>query len=158
MRHLIIVASAAALLGCAKADKPADTPAAAPAATPAPVPPPPGITLADVAGKWNVVGKNETGDSTLVNYVFTATPDSSHWTMTFPGRPAVPVHVVSVAGDSIEIAAGPYSSVLRKGVQVKTHGSLRMQGGKLVGTTRAHYSVKTADSVRVLKTEGTRAP
>lgn len=157
MRHLILVASAVALLGCAKADKPADTTAAAPAATPAPVPPP-AITLAEVAGKWNVVGKNETGDSTLVNYAFTATPDTSGWTMTLPGRPPVPVRVVSIAGDSIEIAAGPYSSVLRKGVQVSTHGILRMQGGKLVGTTRAHYSVKTADSVRVVMTEGTRAP
>jgi hypothetical protein len=33
-----------------------------------------------------------------------------------------------------------------------------MKDGKLVGMTTAHYSVKTADSVRKLKTEGTRMP
>jgi hypothetical protein len=43
-------------------------------------------------------------------------------------------------------------------VQVSTDGALRLRDGKLVGMTTAHYSVKTADSVRKIKTEGTRAP
>jgi hypothetical protein len=39
-----------------------------------------------------------------------------------------------------------------------TEGSLRMQNGKLVGTTIAHYSKAGADSVLRLCTEGTRMP
>ena len=48
---------------------------------------------------------NEAGDSTLVTYVFNATPDTAAWTMTFPNRPPVRVHVAAVAGDSIVGAA-----------------------------------------------------
>jgi hypothetical protein len=155
MRRIAQLSCAVVLIGCAKSDQPAadTTPAAA---TPAPAPAP--IALADVAGKWNVKGTNETGDSTLVTYVFTATGDTSGWTITFPGRKPVPVHVVAVAGDSIVIEAGPYPSMLRKGVQVRTSGPLRLQDGKLVGTVKAQYSVKTADSVRMVRTEGTKAP
>lgn len=153
-----ILCCAVALVACAKSEKaPADTTPAA--ATPAPPPPPPPIKLSDVAGKWNMVGKNETGDSTLVTYVFTATADTTGWSIKFANRPKpVPVKVVSVAGDSIVIHAGPYPSVLRKGVNVWTHGPMRLQNGKLVGIVTAHYSVKTADSVRRVMTEGTRAP
>jgi hypothetical protein len=148
---------AVALAACAKSEKaPVDTTPAA--ATPAPPPAPPPIKLGDVAGKWNVTGK-VTGDTTTVKYVFTATADTTGWTIKFPDRAKpVPVHVVSVAGDSIVISAGPFPSVLRKGVNVKTQGALRLQNGKLVGTQVAHYSVKTADSVRTVTTEGTRAP
>ena len=52
--------------------------------------------------------------------------------------------------------AGPYESVLRKGVKVTTHSVFRLQDGKLVGTTVAHYAIKGADSVRNLRSEGTR--
>jgi hypothetical protein len=53
--------------------------------------------------------------------------------------------------------AGPYPSVRRKGVQVTTDGVMRLQAGSLVGTNTAHYKVKTADSVLVLNTTGTKA-
>ena len=155
MRCFTLACCAALIVGCAKADTPpADT-------TPAVVtpPPPPPITLADVAGKWDVTGKNEAGDSTLVTYVLTATADTTGWTITFPNRRTpVPVRVVAVAGDSINISAGPYASVLRSGVQVRTTGAFRLQDGKLVGMTKAQYSVKTADSVRMVRSEGTRKP
>ena len=158
MRRLTLLCCVAAFVGCAKSDnQPADTtPAVAtPPAPPAPKP----IALADVAGKWNVKGMNETGDSTLVTYVFTATPDTAGWSIKFANvAKPVRVHVVAVAGDSIIFAAGPYPSVLRKGVQVTTTGALRLQDGKLVGASTAHYAVKTADSVRNVRTEGTRAP
>jgi hypothetical protein len=42
-------------------------------------------------------------------------------------------------------------------VQVWTHGVSRLQNGMLTGTTTAHYSVTTPDSVRVLRTMGMRA-
>jgi hypothetical protein len=64
---------------------------------------------------------------------------------------------VTVDGDSIMDVAGPYSSVLRKGVQVTTNGVMRLQNGSLVGSNTAHYNVKTADSVLTLNTTGTRA-
>ncbi len=155
MRRIALLFAATALAACAKSDQPAaDTAAAAP--TPPPAPPP--ITLADVAGKWNVKGMNAAGDSTLVTYEFNATADTNGWNLTFPNRPPVPVRVVAVAGDSVTIEAGPYASVLRRGVQVRTQGALRLVDGKLVGMTTARYNVKTADSVRVVRTEGTRAP
>jgi hypothetical protein len=44
----------------------------------------------------------------------------------------------------------------RKGKTVVTEGVYRLQGGKLVGTTTAHYANSGADSVLVLKAEGTK--
>jgi len=64
--------------------------------------------------------------------------------------------IVDLAGDSIVADAGPYESALRKGVKVTTHSVFRLQDGKLVGTTVAHYATKGADSVLNLRSEGTR--
>jgi hypothetical protein len=155
MRRFAFVCCCVAVLGgCRKSENrtTADTTAAmvAPAAAPA------ALTAGDVAGKWNVRTTNEAGDSTLLVYVLTATPDPTGWTVAFPNRAPIAVHVI-VAGDSIITDAGPYPSVLRKGVQVTTHGVSRLQGGKLVGTTVAHYATSRPDSVRTLRTEGTRA-
>jgi hypothetical protein len=149
---------AAALIGCRKSENraAADTAAATETAAAAPAAPA-GISLADVAGKWNMRTTNEAGDSTLVTYVLNATADPAGWTINFKNRPPVPVRV-TVSGDSIITDAGPYESVLRKGVQVTTHGVSRLQGGKLVGITVAHYATSGPDSVRRVRTEGTRAP
>ena len=62
------------------------------------------------------------------------------------------------AGDSIVVDAGPYSSPIRKNVQTTIHGIWRLQGDSLGGPVTAHYTVKTADSVRVFRAMGTRAP
>ena len=147
---------AAVLTGCAKKDNAAvDTMAMASSTetTTAPAP----VNLADVAGKWNMRSVPSAGaDTTPTTYVLTATGNTSGWTLTFPGRPPVPAKV-TVDGDSITIDAGPYASVRRKGVQVTTHSVNRLQGGSLVGSTTAHYKVKTADSVLTLTNSGTRA-
>ena len=160
MRHLVACCCAAVLVGCAKPEQhqAKDTTAeAAPTSTPAPTPPPPAtIALADVAGKWSMATMTEKGDSTLVKYELVATGDTTGWTFNFPKRKPVPAHV-AVAGDSIVIDAGPYESVLRKGVQVTTHGVARLKDGKLVGTTVAHYATHGPDSLRNLRFEGTRA-
>jgi len=151
MRRVVILACAAALAACGKTEtKAPDTTKAAP-------PPPAPIKLADVAGKWSMKAMNEAGDSTLVTYDLVATADTAGWTITFPGRKPVPAHV-EASGDSLTIDAGPYESVLRKGVKVTTHTVSRLKDGKLVGTSVAHYSVKTADSVRNIRSEGTKAP
>ena len=157
MRRIIVLSCVVLAAGCSKPEKAADTAAAA--AAPAPTPPPPApIKLADVAGKWNVKTMSATSDSVLATYVLEAKSDSTGWTMTFPKGKPIPVHIVAISGDSIVTHAGPFPSVLRKGVQVTTDGVLRLQNGKMIGFTTSHYSVKTADSVVHFRGEGTRAP
>lgn len=145
-------------VACAKAaDKTVDSAAGTTGMAPAPTTPA-AVSLADAAGKWNVRAIPQEGkDSSVTEYVLTATADSSGWTMTFPGRKPVAVHV-RTEGDSIIAMAGPYPSVRRKGVQVNTQSVYRVQNGKLTGTTIAHYITKGADSVLHLRTEGTKAP
>ncbi len=148
MQRFAFLCGAAILVGCAKTENQAGGGTSAA---------PPAIKLADVAGKWTVRAMPERGDSTLVTYQMVATANTSGWTLMLPGRPTMPMRV-SVAGDRFIAEAGPYESVLRRGVQVTTRSSGRLQGGKLVGTFIAHYSVHTADSVLHGRFEGTRAP
>ena len=156
MRRLVIGCCAIALVGCSKPkeEPPMESTAAAPEAPAAPAP----IALADIAGKWSVRSMSESGDSTLVTYELVAAGDTSGWSLNFPKRKPVPMRVVAVAGDSIVTEAGPFESALRKGIKVTTNSVLRLQDGKLVGTTIAHYATSGADTVRNLRIEGTRAP
>jgi len=151
---------AAVLTSCAKKDEAAvDTSSMATSSTTTSTTPaaPAPVNLADVAGKWNVRAVPATGtDTTPTNSVITATATTSGWTITFPGRKAIPMKV-TVDADSIMTAAGPYPSVRRPGTQVTTNSVMRLQGGNLVGNTTAHFKVKTPDSVLVLNTNGTRA-
>jgi len=151
MRRLVLLCCAAVLVGCAKpeAEPAADTTAAMPA--------PVMLTAADVAGKWHMVVMGETSDSVLVEYDLTATAADTGWTILLPNRPAMALRVM-FSGDSVVIDSGPYESVLRKGVQVTTHGVSRLQGGMLVGMTTAHYATKSGDSVVMLRNRGTRVP
>jgi hypothetical protein len=115
------------------------------------------ISLADVAGKWNVRSVPESVDTTATTYVLTATADSTGWKIAFPNGQTVKMRVHAM-GDSIVSDAGPFASVRRKGMQVTTHAVMRKQGDRLVGTTIAHYKTKGPDSVLTLRTEGTKAP
>jgi len=164
VRHLVFFCCAAVLVvGCSKGeqqqakDTMGDSAAMTAAAAPPPPPLPPAISLKDVAGTWEMKTLNENGDSTLVKYELIAKADPTGWEIRFPKRKPVTPHVTA-DGDSITLDAGPYESVLRKGLQVTTHGVARLQDGKLVGTTVAHYATKSADSVLHLKLEGTRKP
>lgn len=163
--QLTIVCCAGLLVaGCKKSNQagmadstaaPADSTAAAPAPAP---PPAPTLSLADVAGKWQMVAKPDSGkDMSATKYVLTATADTTGWMITFPSGLKVPVQV-SVSGDSIIEHTGTFSSQRRKGVKVMTEGSLKLQDGKLVGMTIAHYAKPGADSVLHLRTEGTKMP
>ncbi len=115
------------------------------------------ISLAEIAGKWRLRTMDEAGGN-VVESELTATADTSGWTLTRPNRKTVPVHVVAVSGDSIVTEAGPYESALRKGVQVRSRMVIRLQEGKLVGTSEARYTMSGGDSVARRPTEGTRAP
>lgn len=165
MRHRMLgVACACAVtlaLACAKGNNTnaEGSVEASPAATPAPAAeaPPAALSLADVAGKWNVRAVPESGDTTPTTYVLTATADTTGWSIKFPSGLVVPLHV-SVSGDSIVSSTGTFASQRRKGLKVVSNTVLRKQGDKLVGETVAHYKVTTPDSVLRLRTEGARAP
>jgi hypothetical protein len=145
------------LIGCGKpADKPEDTTMGeAPAMEQGA---PAGISLADLAGTWNVRAALDGSDKTIT-YDLATTEDGSGWTLKFPGRDPMPLRVVATEGDSIVWEAGPFESVVRKGVQVRVSRTVaRLQDGKLVGRTTATYEGQGADSVAHLTLEGTRAP
>ena len=159
MRFLVLSCCIALLAGCGQQrnaeDRAAgDTAAAAPAAT---AEPPAAISLADVAGKWNVRSTDEAG-GTPAEVVLVATEDTSGWTMTGSNGKPVPVRVVAVGGDSIVTEAGPYESFVRKGVKVTTRIVNRLDGGQLVGPIEARYTTKGGDSVVQRRSEGVRAP
>ena len=153
MRRLMYVCLSVALVGCGgsadQTDTAADSAALAPAA-------PAAISLGDIAGNWTVQVMPMNSDSVLLTYQLTATADPAGWSIKLPDRAEpIPVQVVSVAGDSVVVHAGPYSSALRKGMTVTTAGVSRLENGTMVGTTTAHYSAGP-DSVVTLRTRGTR--
>jgi hypothetical protein len=163
MRHpvarLIALGGCVALaVACGKSDQAAkDSAAMAAAPAPAPPPPPAPLTLADIAGKWNLRTVPDSGDTTPTLSVLEGTADSASWKIKFANGLTVPAHVTA-SGDSIITDIGPYASVRRKGMQVTTHGVMRREGDRLVGTTVAHYKTTRPDSVLRLRTAGTRAP
>jgi hypothetical protein len=161
MLRVAIVSSTVVLFaGCAKSDQPkTDSAAGAAAATPAGAPAPTKtLSLADVAGKWQMRSVPESGkDTTATTYVLTATADTTGWMITFPSGVKVPVHV-AVSGDSVIEKTGTFASQRRKGAKVMTESSFRLSDGKLVGMTIAHYAKAGQDSVLRLRTEGTKAP
>jgi hypothetical protein len=141
------------LAACAKKEQPATDTAAAVAPTPAPAP---SVTLADFAGRWNLVTRPESGpDTTVTKVVLAASADTSDWVMEMPSKVKVRHHV-TLSGDSIMLKSEPYASMRRKGKQVWTESVFHLQNGKLVGSTIAHYAKSGADSVLRLTTEGTK--
>ncbi|MGZ8379506.1 MAG: hypothetical protein ACXWZS_05100 [Gemmatirosa sp.] len=125
---------------------------AAPSVAPAP------ISLAAVAGRWQMRAVPVSGDTTPTTYVLTATADTNGWSIAFPDGPPVPLRVIAVAGDSIVAETGLYRSVRRRGVQVRTHNVMRLDGDQLVGAVVARYQTTGPDSVLRLQAEGTRRP
>lgn len=145
MRALAICGCALLLGGCTQSEnQPARTAATSPT-----------VSLSSFAGTWRVRGFNEAGDS-IVGYQLVATADTSGWTLQFPNRAAIPMRV-SAAGDSVMTQAGPFESVLRRGVQVWTESVLRLQGDSLVGASVAHYTTTGPDSVLRIRQVATRA-
>lgn len=145
------------LAACTKKEAPKDTTAAM---APAPAAPAPAVVVAialpDVAGKWNVSARPESGpDTSVTTLAMTATADTTGWTSTLPSGKTVKNHV-SVSGDSIMLKSDPYPSIRRKGKTVWTETVYHKQGDKLVGTTTAHYANSGADSVLTLHSEATK--
>jgi hypothetical protein len=142
---------------CAKKEQSEADTAAAVAPAPAPAPAP-ALALADLAGKWQFASVPMAGtDTSPTKFVIDAKADSAGWTLTFPDKQVVPLQV-AVSGDSITTTSGEFKSQRRKNAKVWTVTTLRMQDGKLVGTTMAHYKNAGADSTLQLRTEGTKMP
>ena len=160
MHHITRVALVGSTIllvaACAKSETPAtDTTSAM---TPAPAPAPAALSLADVAGKWQFSNVPTSGaDTSPTNYVLTATADTTGWMIEFPSGVKVPLSVKADA-DSVVTVSGPFASQRRKNVKVRTETTMRLQDGKLVGMTTAHYDTKGADSVLQLRGTGTRIP
>ena len=125
MAKRMVALVALALVACAGGEKKEADSAAAATATVGPA----ALDLASLAGKWTQVVMAEGSDSVIVTSELNAGADASSWTITLPGRPAQPVRV-TVSGDSVMTEAGPYESVLRKGVMVTT-GPWRARVGLL---------------------------
>ena len=96
MRILALSCCVAGLVACSTAgrdDVATDTAAGATDTAPAAST----ISLADLAGTWNVTAKPESGaDTSTTLYTMTATSDTTGWTIHFPNRPQ-PVAVRVVA-------------------------------------------------------------
>jgi len=154
-RSVALCATIFIVVACAKSEQAADTTKAA--ATPAP-PAAPAVTLADFAGKWAVVATPESGkDTSVTKYTLTATADTTGWVIDFPSGLKVPVQVM-LSGDSVMVKTGQFASQRRKSMKVSSEGWSRLQNGKLVGETTAHYQNAGADSVLKLRVEPTKMP
>lgn len=156
-----LVLSGTILFGCERepareaTELPADTPAAD-IVTGETVTGEATISLADIAGTWNMRYVPEAGDTTAVtNSRIEITEEA--WTLHLADRDPVQGDV-TVSGDSILVVEGPYESVRRDGTLVTTHSVYRLEGDRLSGTVIARYPTGAADSVLVLRSEGTRAP
>ena len=156
--RIVAIGCIALLVACARTEEEPATDTAGGAADVAAAPA--AISLADVAGRWDVTSTPESGtDTSATRYTLTATPEMTGWTITFPNRAQpVPLRIIAVEGDSIVTEAGPFESVRRKGVQVSTRNVFRKQGDRLTGSTRARYQTAGADTVLILRTDGSRAP
>lgn len=147
MKRFTLLCCAVLMAGCAPAEEQAEMD----------MPESSMISLADVAGTWDMQALPETGDSALVTYTLVATDNMEGWTMTFPGREPIPVRVVAHGGDSIVTELGPYASALRDGIMVTTRSVMRLVDGNLSGTFTARYNTMEADSVLHGRGVGTRA-
>jgi len=162
-RAAIAFSAIVILAGCAKSEQAAKDSASAAAAmaapAPAPAPPPaaPALSPSEVSGKWQMQSVPESGkDTTPTKFVLTTTSDSTAL-VTFPSGVKVKEHV-TFSGDSVIMKSDVFPSQRRKGVKVQTDVVSRMQGGKMVGMTTAHYMNAGADSVLRLRTEGSKMP
>jgi hypothetical protein len=151
MKRLLPLFAALLLLGCAQetteeaTDEVADTTAAAA-----------GISLADLAGTWNMATTSTDPADTFVNR-YQVVVDEAGWTLHFPDRDPVPATAV-VEGDNVITDSEPFESVRRPGTMVTTHAVFHMEGDRLVGDVTATWRTAAGDSVAQLRTEGTRAP
>ena len=118
-------------------------------------PPAPAMSLASIAGTWNVVLRPEGQDTVVTSYLLD-TRDSTAWTFTFPNGKPIAIRVTGMSGDTVISETGWFESSVQKGVQAQTNAKSWIQDGKLVGRNVVHYKTTGPDTVRVFTVEGTR--
>ena len=149
MSRAVLLFALPLVFACTKKDEaaPVDSTAAV-AAAPAP---------ASHVGKWAVNVMPQDKDTVVTSYVLDITDSQDGWKLTFPNAEPLDVRVIAMNGDSIVTEFGPFDSRVRKGEKVKVvHTTWRVNGDKLSGLATVHYDRKTADSVSILRQEGTR--
>ena len=110
-----------------------------------------------MAGTWDGNITAAGSDSVLVNIELTATAEPTGWTMTVTNakdpsmKAVVPLTSVVADGDSVVTDAGPFTSVLRAGQQVTTHGVYRLEGGQLVRNDHRDVSGHRRDDLHELR-------
>lgn len=115
------------------------------------------LSLADIAGRWNVRANLESGDTTTTKLLLTVTTDAGCSILYPPNRDPIPGRVVALAGDSLVLEWGPYLSARRAGLKAISRDTYRLVDGRLVGSSLSHY-LTAPDTVIRLRLEGTRAP
>lgn len=86
-------------------------------------------------------------DTVVGTWVFDAPQDTSKWVTSFTDGPRVPVHIVSIAGDSIVAQMGPYKSVTARQT-VTTRVVNHVHGDTLVGTFEMRPTAKPDSVIR----------
>ena len=86
-----------------------------------------------------------TKDTVVGTWTLDAPQDTSKWVTTFTDGPKVPVHVVSIAGDSVVAQMGPYKSVTARQM-VNTRVVNHVHGDSIAGTFEMRL-VSKPDSV-----------
>jgi|SRR5687768_12549768 len=155
MRLTALLGLALVFAACSKADAPpaADTGTLAiEAAPPTPAP----MSLASVAGTWDVSVRPEDRDTVVTTYVLNTT-DSTAWSFVFPNRQdRINMRITERLGDTVVTVTDEFQSNVRKGIPVRTESRIWMENGQLVGRTTARYKTTAADSVVTLRLTGTR--
>lgn len=149
-----VCACALTVLACGRSEKRTDSatgtaagtgasaaaaPSAAAAAAPAP------ISIAQVEGTWHGTSMPVDKDTVLASWTIDAVQDTSKWVTTFSNGTRAPIHIQSVAGDSIVAQMGPYKSMTAR-TMVLAHVVEHVRGDTLVGTFELH-PVSKPDSV-----------
>jgi len=150
MRITALLGCAMLVAACSAKETPpvADTTAIAPAPAPA-------MSLASIAGTWNMLVRPE-GQDTIVSTYLLDTSDSTSWKLTFPNDKRVPMRVTGMSGDTVLAETDWFESPVRKGIQARSDIKYWMQDGKLMGRHLAHYKTPGPDTVRVFAIEGTK--
>ena len=154
MRRIALAACVGLFVACTAKENapPADTTAMAPAPAPAPAP---AMSLASLAGIWNVNVKPEGKDTVVTTYVLDAT-DSTAWKFTFPNGKPIAMRVTGMQGDTVVSETGWFDSSVRKGLKTRTNSRTWLQSGTMVGKVVAHYQTTGPDTVRVFDITGTK--
>jgi hypothetical protein len=157
-RSLVVCGALLVLVACGRSEQRSDSasgaapaagastaasPSAAPSAAAAPAP---ALSLSQVEGTWQGKSLNEK-DSVVATWTLDAGSDTSKWSAKFANGPKVPVHVVSVSGDSLVAQMPAYKSVSMKGQTITVRFVARVRGDSLAGNFESRLTSKP-DSVR----------